>query len=305
MSFLRRLFSTSRQSGVPEPAINPAEVEQENTDRSTPVAVPPSTVEFYTRDTLIQRFMEIKDMGWVENTQRGNDGGPGNILESLLGIPTNNIPIPDASGWELKTQRKPTTSLVTLSHCEPEPRREKIIPRLLIPNYGWPHDEAGIKYPADEKSFRQTMNAVSYTDRGFKVVVNRELRRIETVFNSAMVAPHHQAWLDSVRARVGNLGPLAITPYWTFNSLYTTVGRKFYNTFFVRYDVKNENRKQYLHYNEVWMLKNANIDRFIDGIEQGKVYLEYDARTHHNHGTKVRISPRGIFDMYEEATRVI
>ena len=304
MSIFRRIFSTSRQSGVPEPAIEPAAHEMENTDRQQPATDQPSTVEFFTRDSLIQRFMEIRDSGWVENTQRGNDGGPGNILENLLGIPTNNIPIPDASGWELKTQSKNTTSLISLSHKEPEPRNEKVVQRFLLPNYGWSHSEAGQKYPADEKSFRQTMNGATYTDRGFKVTVNRDLRRLEVEFNSAMVSDRHRQWLDMVNARVG-LGPLEITPYWKFNDLYLSIGRKFYNCFLVRYDVKREGGTEFLHFNEAYMLKNVDIDKFIDCIESGKVKVEFDARTHHNHGTKMRMMFRDIPYAYNEVVRVM
>lgn len=305
MSFFRRLFSTSRRSGVPEPAMEPATAEVENIDQQQPVAVPPSTVEFFTRDSLIQKFIEIREMGWIENTQRGNDGAAGNILENLLGIPTNNIPIPDASGWELKTQKKNTQSLISLSHKEPEPRTERVVQRFLLPNYGWSHAEAGGRYPADEKSFRQTMNGATYTDRGFKVTVNRELNRLEVEFNSAMVDNRHQEWLETVRARVGNLGPLAITPYWRFHDLYLSIGRKFYNCFLVRCDVKHEDGKEYFHYNEAYMLKNVDIDRFIDCIESGKVKVEFDARTHHNHGTKMRMMFRDIPAAYNEVTRVM
>lgn len=294
MSFFRRLFSTSRQSGVPEQAVQP-----------TPEPEPQqSTVEFFTRDSLIQKFMEIRDMGWVENTQGNNDGAAGNTLENLLGIPTNNIPIPDASGWELKTQKKNTQSLISLSHKEPEPREERVVQRFLTPNYGWSHSQAGLTYPADEKSFRQTMNGATYTDRGFKVTVNRELSRLEVEFNSAMVDSRHQQWLEGVEVRVG-LGPLAITPYWRFTDLYLSIGRKFYNCFLVRYDVKQEDGKTYFHYNEAYMLKNVDIEKFINCIEAGKVKIEFDARTHHNHGTKMRMMFRDISDVYSEVTRVM
>lgn len=283
--------------------MEPATVEVENTEQQQPAAANPSTVEFFTKDTLIQKLIEIRDSGWVENTQPSNDGAAGNILEHLLGIPTNNIPIPDASGWELKTQKKNTNSLISLSHREPEPAREGIVQRYLLPNYGWTHQKAGGEYPADEKSFRMTMNGASYTDRGFKITVNREANRLEVEFNSAMVSSRHREWLESVRARVGHLGPLDRTPYWRFNTLYLSIGRKFYNCFLVRCDVKRENGKEYFHYNEGYILKNVDIDRFIDCIESGIVKVEFDTRTHHNHGTKMRMFFRDIPSVYKEVTR--
>ena len=37
----------------------------------------------------------------------------------------------------------------------------------------WKHDKAGTKYPASERSFRMTINGQTFTDRGFKINVNR------------------------------------------------------------------------------------------------------------------------------------
>jgi len=99
--------------------------------------------------------------------RQGNQGSVGNTLEDLLGIEENNLPIPNASEWELKAQRKNTTSLTTLFHCEPSPRAIKFVPQILLLKYGLKHQEAGIKYPENEMSFRQTISGKSRSDRGF------------------------------------------------------------------------------------------------------------------------------------------
>ncbi len=36
-----------------------------------------------------------------------------------------------------------------------------------MPNFGWKHKQAGKKYSENEKSFRQTINEKSASDRGF------------------------------------------------------------------------------------------------------------------------------------------
>ena len=74
-------------------------------------------MKLFTKETLIQNFIEIEKRGWIKNTRTGNSGSVGNILEDLLGIEENNLPIPNAAEWELKAQRKNTTSLTTLFHC--------------------------------------------------------------------------------------------------------------------------------------------------------------------------------------------
>ena len=79
-------------------------------------------MKIFTKESLIASLIAIREKGWVPNARSGNVGGIGNTLEDLLGIEENNLPIPNASEWELKCQRKETTSLTTLFHMEPSPR---------------------------------------------------------------------------------------------------------------------------------------------------------------------------------------
>lgn len=262
-------------------------------------------LQLITKEELIAKFKEINAMGWVENYRRGNDGAVGNILEDLLGIPENNLPIPNAAEWELKSQRATTSSLITLCHVEPSPRAASLVPNMLLPLYGWQHKKAGTGgYSIDEKSFRSTTNAVSFTDRGFKLNVNRTEQRIEFVFDSSKCSEKHDKWLKSVQERVG-LGPFKVLPYWGFNDIYTKAGSKLLNCFYVLADVKREGGKEYFHYNKVLMLKRVNMDKFINAIEDGYLYVDFDARTGHNHGTKFRIGFKDIPRVYEEVIQII
>ena len=132
----------------------------------------------YTKSELIDRLKEISAMGLIPSARRGNAGSIGNTLEDLLGIEENNLPIPNAAEWELKTQRINSTSLTTLFHIEPSPRAIRFVPQVLLPKYGWAHREDGKKYPKGEMSFRQTIHGQSRSDRGFKVVINRKARKV-------------------------------------------------------------------------------------------------------------------------------
>ncbi len=244
-------------------------------------------------------------MGWVKSGREGNDGSVGNTLEDLLGIPENNLPIPNAAEWELKAQRANTSSLVTLCHMEPSPRAAKLVPSLLLPNYGWPHQLAGVRYPEDEMSFRMTLNGATFTDRGFKVQVNEQQQKVEIVFDATKCnVERHYKWLASVDKNVG-LGNLPVVPYWGFNDLYAKIGTKLINCFFVQADVKREDGTEYYHYNNVLMLKSINLNKFIDSLKDGRIYVDFDARTGHNHGTKFRIKYVDIPYLYESVTKVI
>lgn len=291
MNWFFFLFSRSRKkSGTPEPANKPAKE--------------PVHIRVFTKEELVEEMLKARDMGWLENPKPNHDGTAGDMLEAILGIPTNNLPIADASGWELKTQRQQTSSLISLSHKEPKPREARVVPKILLPLYGWRHDKAGTLYPENELSFRMTMNGATFTDRGFKFNVNRDAQRIEIVFDSTKVSPRHKEWLTSVESRVG-LGPLPTTPFYDFTDLYLTIGRKFLNTLFVRYETKIENGKHYVHYNEAYFLEEANIQKFIEMLENGIVKIEFDARTGHNHGTKFRMYFKDTPYAYKKVHRIM
>jgi hypothetical protein len=258
-------------------------------------------IRIYTKESLIASLKEIRNMGWIENRRHGNDGGVGNTLEDLLGIEENNLPIPNASEWELKCQRSNTSSLITLMHMDPSPRAMSLITEFLLPNYGWPHQKAGTKYPSDEMSFRATINAVSRTDRGFGINVNRRESRIEVSFDSHCTSSRHQAWLDSVSSKVG-LGELRTQPYWGFDDLFHKAGTKLLNCFYIRADVKKVNGNEYYHYNEIFMLRGFSREKFINEIENGNLLVDFDARSGHNHGTKFRLNQNCmplIYDVVE------
>ncbi|HRO23706.1 MAG TPA: MvaI/BcnI family restriction endonuclease [Promineifilum sp.] len=254
-------------------------------------------MKVYTKDSLIAELRRIRNMGWISGARHGNVGDVGNTLEDLLGIQENNLPIPNASEWELKCQRVNTTSLVTLFHSEPSPRALKFVPSMLLSKYGWPHKKAGSKYSPDEMSFRQTINGQARSDRGFTVVVDRESKRVLISFDSNEVASHHGKWLETVAARVG-LKELDPQPYWGFSDLSNKAGSKLLNCFFVQAEVKRVEEIDYYHYSRIMMLQGFNIEGLLKGIEEGYAYIDFDARTGHNHGTKFRIRANSLPLLY-------
>ncbi len=81
----------------------------------------------------------------------------GEIYEYLLPLlkPKGHCAVNVQDMW---WENKRITIHVSLFHMEPSPRELKHVPSILLPKYGWLHDKAGIKYPANEMSFRQTIN---------------------------------------------------------------------------------------------------------------------------------------------------
>lgn len=270
-------------------------------------------MKLFTKAELIQALRDIHARGWIEMTQRTeNVGGFGNLLETLLGITENNLPLPNAAEWELKTwkqssRRRSAGSLVTLFHLEPSPTALKFVPGILLPNYGWAHRGAGIHYPAGEMSFRQTISTRQASDRGFRVVLDDAARRVCIAFEGQAIQARHAAWKEDVSRKIG-LGPLEPQPYWGYDDLIYKAGSKLKNMFFVGREEKRQTlegqRRVFCRYVSCVMLSQFDPVRFIDLIRTGVIYVDFDARTGHNHGTKFRIPQAHIVDLYGTITPI-
>lgn len=242
-------------------------------------------------------------MGWVKNRRVGNVGGIGNTLEDLLGIDENNLPLPNASEWELKCQRINTSSLTTLLHMEPSPRALKFVPQVFLLKYGWPHKEAGSKYPKNEMSFRQTIGGKTRSDRGFKVVVHNKKKKVLISFDAQAVSGKHADWLQTVKKRIG-LKELNPQPYWGFDDLFHKAGTKLVNCFYVQAEVKRIKGVEYFHYSDILILQKFSIDKFLEALENNYILVDFDARTGHNHGTKFRLRQNRMPDLYKDVLKI-
>lgn len=268
-------------------------------------------MKLYTKEELIQTMREIFAEGWHKSVKETrdvrNDGAVGNTLEALLGIEENNLPIPNASEWELKGQRLHTSSLITLKHIEPSPTAASIVSNLLLPYYGWKHKQAGKKYPQSEMSFRSTTSAIAYTNRGFRIIVNRKEGKLEFVFNAKeanLNDPSILQWLNNIKEKIG-IGPLSPKPYWGFEDLKYAIGSKIQNCFYVIADSKVGDKREFFFYRNLYILSGFSFKNFVKCIEHGSILIDFDARTGHNHGTKFRIRQGHWGDLYSEVQLVI
>jgi hypothetical protein len=247
----------------------------------------------------VAKFRDLQRQGRVKSIRPLSKGGIGNTIDQILGFPENNLPVANTSQWELKSRRVDTSSLVTLLHMEPEPRAARIVPRLLLPHYGWPDE----KRP-NELSFRQTLKAGRFTDRGFTIGLERRRQRVKVVFQHTKVAARHSDWLRSVEDRVG-LGQLKPQPYWLVQDLALKVSTKMLNSFLVEAEAKREGGQEYFRIRSVRILQGFNTNGFMDAIESGGVYVDFDARTHHNHGTKFRLREDFLPTLYAYKQKVL
>lgn len=258
------------------------------------------SLRFLTKDQMIEKLRNVQSKGWIKSLRPLNSGGIGNTIDALLGLPENNLPIADTAQWELKTHRVGSSSLLTLFHMEPEPRNHRIVPNLLLPNYGWP-DQKG---RPQELSFRQTLRATDTTDRGFGISVDQQNQKVVVYFDASRVHDHHEQWVQSIADRIG-LGPLDPRPFWNNQELYLKASTKLLNSFYVEAATKKSDGDEYFAISRVVVLQGLDIDRFSQAIQEGAILVDFDARTHHNHGTKFRLRQNWIPNLYRYVDIVV
>lgn len=248
-----------------------------------------------TKDEMIARLGEIAREGWIPSRRPLNDGGIGNTIDDRLGIAENNLAIADTAQWEIKSHRAKSTALLTLLHIETEPRTGRVVSRLLLPGYGWPHRDPRRE---GELSFRQTISAVQPTDRGFGIRVDDDNAQVKVYFDAASVSARHRDWRQSVATRVG-LGPLDPEPYWSLQNLFLAAQTKMLNTFYIEaHTRRRRDGQEFFAIARVLVLQGFELDGFADALRNGIALVDFDARTTHNHGTKFRVRQNNVPRLY-------
>lgn len=262
----------------------------------------------YTLDSLVDKLRSDVIGKWHTEARAGNDGSAGNTLEDLLGVSENNLKTPDWGKIELKTKKKESQSLVTLMHREPQPPAS--VPSLLT-SLGWKHQHAGKKYPANEMSFRSTTRADSYSDRGFAIKLGAN--KIELDFDPTKVAtnsadrtgiyPTYGDWLADVEKRVPHYTDV-LPVYWDRSYVENEIRNKLDHTMLVMCQTRKRNEEKQFKYASVVLLKGFLPKRMDELFSTKSMYVDFDARTNHNHGTKFRVDLTQISKLFSESITI-
>ena len=196
-------------------------------------------------------------------------GAPGLYLEHLLGLKTSNLDIPDAGAWEVKFSSG--NALVTLFHKDAYPRGQAI--RAIINRWGWIGRNG-------HQSFRHTICGRS---------------------------EHFEIADDAGEIRVRRIGSDDVVPHWPHDSLVTAFARKLGNLIHVR--GKWNKRTRQVFYESAELLSEARTTQLIRNIVIGTICIDFDAYIREdgsirNHGTKFRIKPEELRDLYRNHREV-
>lgn len=100
------------------------------------------------------------------------------------------------------------------------------------------------------------------------------------------------------------LGELDPQPYWGFDDLAHDAGAKLHNAFFIEAETKVVDGVSCYRYVRAMMLSTFSFEALLAAIEAGWAYVDFDARTGHNHGTKFRVRSHLLPRLYASAAEI-
>lgn len=231
-----------------------------------------------TKSDLIKKLREIRDKGYVPSTRSG-DTGIGHTLETLLGISENNIAIPDIGARiEIKATRRNSNNLIT----------------LFTFNKGvW-------KFP-----LKQIIEKYGYIDAQGRLALKNTLFYGKTSSINLLLSLKEAENIIDIVDSEGNI----IGSY----DLYNIVGKymtKLGRVLFCIADTKLEDRREYFHFNEFYLLSETSARKFIEAFKNG--YIGIDLRMHikpngsvRNRGTGFRIKEIHLKELYEKIEKLL
>ena len=60
-----------------------------------------------------------------------------------------------------------------------------------------------------------------------------------------------------------------------------------------------ETGKKLFYYDSAYIMSGFKQYNLIEMLNNGSLYLDFDARTRHNHGTKIRVKKENLRDLFE------
>ena len=201
-------------------------------------------------------------------------GGPGLVLEELLGLSAGSSDTPDAGKWEIKFH-SPKTQLLTLFHLEAEPKGHM---HHMVREFGWKNDKG-------QTCFRHTIHK---GQSSLDFYIANESNRI-TVRH-----PH-----------VSDI----VWPYWTHDRLINAFAQKLRRLIAVRGSTrKSATGKKEVRYDAARLYWEPQTTLFVGMIANGMIAIDFDSRTKNgrglrNHGTKFRIPLKDLSNLYLNSQR--
>ena len=241
----------------------------------------------YEIKKLKEEFIKIKEKGWIKSLNRGSNG-IGFTFESLLGIPRNELEIPDYNGIELKTRRYSSTSYIILFSSKPEGKYYHEVERIKD-IYGYPHSKFKQYKVLNNSVYGNKLNKIGQKYY-FKLDVDRVERKIYLLV------------YDKCKKLIER------DVYWDFDILEEKLYRKLSFLAIIKVYSKKDEDWEYFKYNSMNVYCLKDFEKFICLIEEGIIRINFklNIKTRgdkigqiHDHGTSFDILEKDIQKLYD------
>lgn len=237
---------------------------------------------------FIEKFREVKKLGFVKSHRKGNTG-IGKTFEEYMGVVENNLREPDLFGYEIKTQRSLSGSYVTLFTKSPtNPKKANI---FIRDNYGYIEDiikDYAIK-KIHSSIFSKTISFNSLAGYGFSLRVDRFSGKIFLI----VYDKENNVINDNI--------------YYSFENIKKCI-EKINNLAYIFAESKEINGDEYfLFYRAILYSSFIGFENFLMQIENGNIMYDirigtyrngkYIGRTH-DHGSGFRIKKDNLIKLY-------
>lgn len=236
---------------------------------------------------LTNKFLQIKEKGFVPNTRPNNqDGGIGNTLEDLLGIQENNLTQADFRGIEIKSQRLFNTSYISL--FTKSPTHPKSANNHLRQTFGEIRQEEHTDKKILYASIFAHRQSIVYDKYKMSLQINHNHQRLYLIVNDL------------------NNNLLSNEVYWDFPTLQKSA-KKLKNLLLVFADTQTKNNQKYHHFTKAQLYLNFNFDKFLTELQNGNIMFDirigvYNSGKNygktHDHGSGFRIKKENFHLLY-------
>lgn len=242
---------------------------------------------------IIKKYTDIRDRGFIESTQsKKNNGAIGYMYEHCLGIKANNSKKPDLFNYEIKSQRKHSTTYVTLFN-------------------------KSATFPENGNSILREQCGITEIESGQSILnVSLKVGHITTHRSGTNFTLKVDTATEKIYIVIFDMDNNVIRDDigWNFSDLKPWYELKLKNLFHVIAECKEENDKEYFHYNKAYAHKDiVSFDEFIQLIIDGTIMFDirlgvYRSGKHigktHDHGTALRIRDENMKLLYKQILEI-
>ena len=237
---------------------------------------------------FIEAFNDVKKLGELQSNRTGNTG-IGKTLEDVMNVKENNINAPDLHGFEIKAQRKASSSYVTLFIKSPKP--PKVNNKLRL-NYG-----------SNDKIFKDIK--VLHTS----IFANKWNSHIGG-YSYCLKLDDNKKKLFLLVKKTSNSNMVEDNIYWDYSTLDNIIKNKCQNLAFVQAKSIKKNDKEYFKFVSCKLYSGLTLEKFLDFCNNN--YIMFDIRIGayknkkkntygklHDHGSGFRIKKDKLVNFYD------